>query len=125
MSKKVQEINMMFNIIDTKITGGTTDTEPYNTFRSSLNKIYDYFSVIFVNEKINNEKYKSSIDNLDKPCDCSKYKCKQQESEEDSNIEESDIEEDNNVHERDMKEIEKNNEEKKESKLLLKTSKIK
>jgi len=61
--------------------GGANETEPYKTYKLTLDAIYDYFSVIFVNNNTNNEKYKTSVDNLDKPCDCSKYKCKKEESE--------------------------------------------
>jgi hypothetical protein len=141
MSQKLQEINSMFNTIDSKLKGVSNDTEPYNTFRSSLNKIYDYFSVIFVNNKTNNEKYKESVDNLDKPCDCSKYKCKEIDTEENDNtdnidyhdeiekIEERNEENGENEEHEEHEEHEENeeneeNEEKKHSKILLKNSKI-
>jgi len=81
------KVNEMFNYIDNNINketimkGGSNDTQPYSSFRSGLNSIYDYFSVIFTTNKKNNEKYQTSIDDLDKTCDCSKYKCKKEDYE--------------------------------------------
>jgi hypothetical protein len=118
----------MFNNIESKISGGTNDTQPYNTFKSSLNSIYDYFSVIFVSNKENNEKYQASVDNLDKPCDCSKYKCKEGDSEENDDIYDMDnideMEELQDLEENENDEKEAKLKENVESKLLLKTSKI-
>jgi hypothetical protein len=126
MSQSVENINEMFNIIESKIKGGANDTEPYNTFRSTLNSIYDYFSVIFVNNKANNDKYQSSVNNLDKTCDCSKYKCKEEYTEENEDIEENtiiDTKENIEIsHDINVLEKEGNNEGK--SKLLLKSQKI-
>jgi uncharacterized protein YneR len=130
----LEEVNKMFNYIESNIknekviTGGTNDTQPYGYFRSGLNTIYDYFSVIFTNKKTNDEKYKSSVDNLDKSCDCSKYKCNNDnnididyEDHEDENVFESKIIESNslNLDENISSEIQEQ-----ESTLLLKTSKI-
>jgi len=101
----------MFDHIETNmsdkskvIKGGSNDTEPYNTFKSGLNRIYEYFSVIFVNNKTNNEKYQESVENLDKPCDCSKYKCKndkndENEVDEEEEEEEEDVDADKNKQE--------------------------
>jgi hypothetical protein len=139
MSQQVKKINDMFDNIESKISGGSNDTQPYNTFKTSLNRIYDYFSVIFVSNKENNEKYQTSVDNLDKPCDCSKYKCKEGNSEENDEIDNDDDYDEENDQENDQENDEENDqetqktqefeepeetEEKKESKLLLKTSKI-
>jgi hypothetical protein len=129
MSQQLEKINNMFDTIESKIIGGSNDTEPYNTFRSGLNVIYDYFSVIFVSNKANNEKYQASVDNLDKSCDCSKYKCKEGNiQEEDDNI--NDIDQNNHIEEleeenqKEKEEEEKENQIEKKTKLLLKTSKI-
>jgi hypothetical protein len=122
----------MFDHIETNmsdkskvIKGGSNDTEPYNTFRSGLNRIYDYFSVIFVNNKTNNEKYQESVENLDKPCDCSKYKCKNDENEVDEEEEEEEEEEedeeqeeaeaDKNKDEQEQAEADKNKDEQEEA----------
>lgn len=132
---KLDEVSEMFNYIESNINnehvikGGTNDTEPYNTFRSGLNRIYDYFSVIFTNKKTNDEKYKASVDNLDKSCDCSKYKCKNEdylESDDEDEIgDENDIVNESDVIEKiDMKNDNYNIEENSQSKLLLKVSKI-
>jgi hypothetical protein len=122
MSKQVDNLNDMFNNIESKITGGTNnDTQPYNTFRSSLNNIYNYFSVIFVTNNKNKEKYKFAVDNLEKPCDCSKYKCKEVETEENHDTDNT-----YQVYNSEFEENEENeeNKENKKSELLLKNSKI-
>jgi hypothetical protein len=135
MSLTVPEVHEMFNYIesnihnDSIIKGGANDTEPYHTFRSGLNRIYDYFSVIFTNKKTNDEKYNVSVDNLDKSCDCSKFKCKKEDDvevdDEDKVGDENDIDNDSDVIEKiDMKNDDNINEETIQSKLLLKVSKI-
>lgn len=123
MSSQVEKINKMFNTIESKISGGTNDTQPYNIFKSSLNSIYDYFSVIFVSNKENIEKYQASVDNLDKPCDCSKYKCKEGDSGQHNDIDNIDNM-DNEIEENENDYQTEEGEENVESKLLLKTSKI-
>ena len=152
MSLNIRQVNEMFDHIETNmsdkskvIKGGSNDTEPYNTFKSGLNRIYEYFSVIFVNNKTNNEKYQESVENLDKPCDCSKYKCKNDENEVDEEEEEEEEEEeqeeaeaDKNKNEQEEVEAEadsedENNEKKNQSgeetdlgeKLILKGDKLK
>jgi hypothetical protein len=130
MSQQLEKINNMFDTIESKIIGGSNDTEPYNTFRSGLNSIYDYFSVIFVSNKENNENYQASVDNLDKSCDCSKYKCKEGNTQEEDDDDINDIDENHDIEELKEEKEEKEEEEEKEnqiekkSKLLLKTSKI-
>jgi len=127
MSLTGYEIHEMFNYIESNINndsimkGGSNDTEPYNTFRSGLNSIYEYFSVIFVNNNSNNEKYQSSVNNLDKSCDCSKFKCKKEEYIEEDN---DDTYEPNVIDKIDMKDDEYINEKITKSKLLLKVFKI-
>jgi hypothetical protein len=142
---KLNEVNEMFNYIESNINsekvikGGANDTQPYNTFRSGLNRIYDYFSVIFINNKANDEKYKISVDNLDKSCDCSKYKCKKEEDDievDDDSVTESDVIEkidtkhydsvngSDVIEKIDMKNDDYINEVPSQSKLLLKVSKI-
>lgn len=131
--KNLDKVNIMFNYIESNINnekvikGGTNDTQPYRSFRSGLNTIYDYFSVIFTNKKTNDEKYKASVDNLDKSCDCSKYKCKNEniidiednENEDNKDEYNENVSESNslNLHENPTSEIQ-------ESILLLKTSKV-
>jgi hypothetical protein len=140
----------MFDHIETNmsdkskvIKGGSNDTEPYNTFRSGLNRIYDYFSVIFVNNKTNNEKYQESVENLDKPCDCSKYKCKNDENDENDDNDDNEVEEEDeedvdadkneNEQEEEEEEEDENNEKKNQigeetdlgEKLMLKGDKLK
>lgn len=135
MSLTVPEVREMFNYIesnihnDTIIKGGANDTEPYNTFRSGLNRIYDYFSVIFTNNNSNSEKYQASVNNLDKSCDCSKFKCKKEEylesDDQDDMGDENDIDNASDVIQKiDMKNDNYTNEETPQSKLLLKVSKI-
>jgi hypothetical protein len=122
MSIKFKNINEMFNTIESKITGGANDVSPYNIFSSSLNNIYDYFNVIFVNKEENKQKYQASVENLDKSCDCSKYKCKKEHDdidEEDVEIEDNDIKDDD-IKDDDIEDQKKNN----ESKLLLKNEKL-
>ena len=129
MSLTVSELHKMFDYIESNIQkdsimkGGGNDTEPYNTFRSGLNHIYDYFSVIFTNNNSNNEKYQASVNNLDKSCDCSKFKCKKEEyvedqEDEDENINQYDKIDKINMKDDDIKEAPP------QSKLLLKVSKI-
>lgn len=81
MSEGFQKVNNMFNVIESSIKNEkrVSDTEPYGSFKSGLNAVYDYFKVIFVSNKSNNERYESSLSNLDKQCDCSQYKCKNEE----------------------------------------------
>jgi hypothetical protein len=133
--KKLDTVNSMFNYIETNIStekikkGGTNDTQPYGSFRSGLNTMYDYFSVIFTNKKTTDEKYKLSVDNLDKSCDCSKYKCKKENNIEDEDEDENERE---HEHEDESKIIESNSlnsdenpiNETQKSSLLLKTSKV-
>jgi len=125
----------MFDYIESNINnekviyGGTNDTQPYRSFRSGLNAIYDYFSVIFTNSKANDEKYQASVNNLDKSCDCSKFKCKKEDDIEgdieDNNDNDNDIDNESNAIEKiDMKDDDNIHEETPPSKLLLKVSKI-
>ena len=150
MSLNIRQVNEMFDHIETNmsdkskvIKGGSNDTEPYNTFRSGLNRIYDYFSVIFVNNKTNNEKYQESVENLDKPCDCSKYKCKNDENDENDDNDDNEVEEEDeedvdadkneNEQEEEEEEEDENNEKKNQigeetdlgEKLMLKGDKLK
>lgn len=131
MALSVAEVYEMFDYIESNMNnnsimkgGGSSDTEPYNTFRYGLNSIYDYFSVIFVNKNENNEKYQMSVNNLDKSCDCSKFVCKKdpelEDDDEDDTIDESEL-----IEKIDMKDNEsENSKEISQSKLLLKVSKI-
>jgi hypothetical protein len=137
--KKLDTVNSMFDYIETNINaekikkGGTNDTQPYGSFRSGLNTIYDYFSVIFTNKKTTDEKYKLSVDNLDKSCDCSKYKCKKEDNIEDEHENEDEDENENeNEHKDESNIIESKSlnsdenpiNETQKSLLLLKTSKV-
>lgn len=115
---KLYEVKEMFNYIDNNIDkepvirGGSNDTQPYGTFKSGLNVIYDYFSVIFTTNKKNNEKYQTSIDDLDKKCDCSKYKCKKEDYDNDTEVED----EENIIENMNTQKLESDEEEKEEKK---------
>jgi hypothetical protein len=70
------DVNISLPQYRKKIAGGAgKDTEPYNTFARLSEKMFSYFKFIYDNREQNKDKYHSSIDDLDKPCDCEKYKC--------------------------------------------------
>lgn len=81
------QLNKEKNINNTFFKGGnninTNNTQPYETFNNSLNRIYDYFKVIFENNNANTEKYAKSHNNLENKCDGSQYKCSDTDNDED------------------------------------------
>ena len=74
-------MNDLLNQIEEKMNpktskkGGTNETEPYKTYKKTLNSIFDYYKIIFDAKTENEMKYKESVEELEKPCDCSKYQC--------------------------------------------------
>lgn len=65
------------------------ETRPYYSFKKSMDTVFDYFKYIYENKRTNEQKYEDSVENLDKKCDCSKYKCKKEDIENESESEES------------------------------------
>ena len=104
------------------------DTEPYKYFKSSLNRVYDYFAIIFTDRKKNEKKYEDSIKKLEKECNCDEYKHEKSQEDEEEEEEEEEEKEENEENEKEEKEEkeeeeneeEENEEEKEEVKLLLK-----
>lgn len=64
---KYVDVHLNNNVIPMK--GGST--EPYNTYESIMDNIFDYTRFIFGNDEINKKELSASIDELDK---CQKYK---------------------------------------------------
>jgi hypothetical protein len=58
------------------IMGGSVSqtTEPYKHFEDSMNEIYDYVKDVFETNEKNKKDYSDSVKNMDKDCDCEKYK---------------------------------------------------
>lgn len=63
--------------------GGTDSTQPYKSYESLLNKMYEYIGFIFVNNQKNHKELSKSIEELDQ-CNKDKDKlCVKQEEYED------------------------------------------
>ena len=60
-----------------KQLGGGNDTisQPYRTFESLSDKMFEYFKYIYDNKEKNSKQYEESVNDLEKICDCEKYKC--------------------------------------------------
>lgn len=54
--------------------GGTT--QPYKSYKRIMDNIFQYFNIIQLDKDANEEKYAESVADLEKECDCEKYKCK-------------------------------------------------
>ena len=102
-------------------------TEPYKSYKSIMDEIYKLKIKI-------EEKYRRSVKRLESNCDCSKYKCKRKDNQEDNNQEDNNQEqenqEDNNQEQENQEENnqeeenqEQDNQEDKK-KLILKNEKI-
>ena len=80
-----KDIERFIHYVDTNLSlpkykkqlGGGNDTvsQPYSTFENLSDKMFEYFKYIYDNNEKNKQEYEESIDNLDQPCDCEKYKC--------------------------------------------------
>jgi hypothetical protein len=96
------------------------ETRPYYSFKKTMDTVFGYFNVIYENKQMNEQKYTNSVNDLDKTCDCSKYKCKKEdldsESESDNEREHSDSESDN--------ESESDDESKKDASKKMKTTEL-
>jgi hypothetical protein len=75
MNNLLKQIEEKMNA-KTTIKGGTNESEPYKTYKKTLNSIFDYYKTIFYAKTENEMKYKESVEELEKTCDCSKYQCK-------------------------------------------------
>lgn len=58
--------------------GGTAGslTEPYKSYKRVMDNVFQYFNIVQLEKDANAEKYAESIADLEKECDCEKYKCK-------------------------------------------------
>jgi len=90
MTHQIQSINDIFNLLEnellnTKINqktiGGAREqtTEPYRHFEDTLNEMYDYVKDVFETNEKNKKEYRDSVKNMDKDCDCDKYKADKSE----------------------------------------------
>jgi hypothetical protein len=139
MASKYASIYNMFDYIEQKINketgkrkkkqtvGGDSEgdsgnhdreTEPFYSFKTSINNVYDYFSVIFKDSNAKEAKFKKSVLELDKQGHYTEDNINDIELEENTvqdtileNTNENDSDSDNDV-------------ERKESQLLLKDKKI-
>lgn len=120
---KIEEVNEMLNYIE-KEGKKSEETEPYKSYKSILDRVYNYLNEIYKGRKRTNEKYISSVKRLESECDCSKYKCKnEREKNEEENEEEN---EEVDLKEKKEEPIEEPREqrEQKEQELILKNKKI-
>lgn len=73
-------LHNMFDIIDADLRGiykgGQKNTQPYNTYKNTLDSIYDYYSDIFTTTHKKKQDHLNSIHKLNEECDCEDYKCK-------------------------------------------------
>jgi hypothetical protein len=119
---KIEEVNEMLNYMERE---GKEETEPYKSYKSILDRIYNYLNQIYKGIRKTNEKYISSVKRLESECDCSKYTCK---NEREKKYEEDEDEEENEVvdlKEKKEQQREQPREEKeKEKELMLKNKKI-
>lgn len=63
--------------------GGNESTQPYKSYESLLNNMYEYIRFVFVNNKNNHKEFSKSIEELDH---CKKYKneiCGKEEDDDD------------------------------------------
>jgi hypothetical protein len=70
---KIEEVNEMLNYMERE---GKEETEPYKSYKSILDRVYNYLNEIYKGRKRTNEKYISSVKRLESECDRSKYICK-------------------------------------------------
>ena len=83
-----KEVEKFLDYIDVNISlprykkqvggGNTENTEPYGIFASISDKMFEYFKYIHGNNEKNVKQYEESVEDLEKICDCEKYKCKHQ-----------------------------------------------
>lgn len=84
----VNDIHRMFNIIDADLRGfgfhmkggemkkDGEPTQPYQTYKNTLDSIFNYYADIFTTSERKQDSYRKSIQQLSKECDCEDYKCK-------------------------------------------------
>ena len=53
------------------VKGGTNATEPYQSYKSILDNIYEYVSFVFINDEKNKKELEKSIEELNR---CKKYR---------------------------------------------------
>ena len=51
-------------------------TQPYQTYKNTLDSIFNYYADIFTTSERKQDSYRKSIQQLSKECDCEDYKCK-------------------------------------------------
>ena len=59
---------------------GGSFSEPYNSYKKVMDNVFRYFNIVQLEKESNQEKYAESASDLEKECDCEKYKCKSGES---------------------------------------------
>lgn len=59
---------------------GGSFSEPYKTYKNVMDNVFRYFNIVQLEKESNQEKYAESVADLEKECDCEKYKCKSGES---------------------------------------------
>ena len=115
---KIEEVNEMLNYIEKE------ETEPYKSYKSILDRVYNYLNEIYKGRKRTNEKYISSVKRLESECDCSKYKCKNEREKNEEENEEENEEVDLKEKKAEPIEEEKDQREEREQELMLKNKKI-
>ena len=55
---------------------GGSFSEPYKSYKNVMDNVFRYFNIVQLEKESNQEKYAESVSDLEKECDCEKYKCK-------------------------------------------------
>jgi hypothetical protein len=77
------DVNISLPRYKKQVGGGNTEyTQPYSTFVSFSDKMFEYFKFIHGNNEKNVKLYEESVYDLENICDCEKYKCKHERMEE-------------------------------------------
>lgn len=76
VNRQLDKIMQFLENKPSQIKRGGGVTEPYNSYKHMMDNLFRYFNIVQAEKEANEEKYATSISDLDKQCDCEKYKCK-------------------------------------------------
>jgi len=66
--------------------GGSDSTKPYVRFEQFMDNALGYISYVYKNRMNNRKKFENSVANMNEECDCERYKCAEEEKEEEPDV---------------------------------------